>query len=140
MEKYRRKEFKKCKKELLKMWKKQKKSYIKELKFIEEIQKTTTSDLKYLNERDIQDRLKLLKGSERLILQLAKDIIDWNSGGYEMWDNLVSVYFKDDLPEPDIIKQIAELNAEIYVFSEYVNQMLRIRQKHNDSCIAIFEI
>lgn len=140
MEKYRRKEFKKCKKELLKMWKKQKKSYIKELKFIEEIQKTTTSDLKYLNERDIQDRLKLLKGSERLILQLAKDIIDWNSGVYEMWDNLVSVYFKDDLPEPDIIKQIAEINAEIYVFSEYVNQMLRIRQKHNDSCIAIFEI
>lgn len=122
------------------MWKKQKKSYIKELKFIEEIQKTTTSDLKYLNERDIQDRLKLLKGSERLILQLAKDIIDWNSGVYEMWDNLVSVYFKDDLPEPDIIKQIAEINAEIYVFSEYVNQMLRIRQKHNDSCIAIFEI
>ena len=128
MEKYRRKEFKKCKKELLKMWKKQKKSYIKELKFIEEIQKTTTSDLKYLNERDIQDRLKLLKGSERLILQLAKDIIDWNSGVYEMWDNLVSVYFKDDLPEPDIIKQIAEIYAEIYVFSEYVNQMLRIRQ------------
>ena len=122
------------------MWKKQKKSYIKELKFIEEIQKTTTSDLKYLNERDIQDRLKLLKGSERLILQLAKDIIDWNSGVYEMWDNLVSVYFKDDLPEPVIIKQIAEINAEIYVFSEYVNQMLRIRQKHNDSCIAIFEI
>ena len=53
MEKWRRKEFEKRKKEILKMWKKEKKWYIKQLKFIEKHQKTATSNLKYLSESDI---------------------------------------------------------------------------------------
>ena len=68
MEKWRRKEFEKRKKEILKMWKKEKKWYIKQLKFIEKHQKTATSNLKYLSESDIHVSLLINMGFSALAI------------------------------------------------------------------------
>ena len=139
MEIWRRKEFKKAKKKLLKMWKERKKWYMGQLKSIEVCQKTATSDLKYLNERDIQERIELLNCNEKIIMKLLEYNIEWNNSMNETVDNLVSIYFNDEQPEEDIVKEVAKESAAIDAFSQYVKEILRIRKEHNDSVIAIFQ-
>ena len=56
-----------------------KKWYMGQLKSIEVCQKTATSDLKYLNERDIQERIELLNCNEKIIMKLLEYNIEWNN-------------------------------------------------------------